>query len=111
MTRIQNIVIATLRALPHVTINTAAAITYEYCRRDVTGHVTGCAFDNMEPCEATRYGLGGDRFRDPFLNYIANAYEPKHPDLQREKFPERAIVDAVKLTTLPSRSAHDDDIL
>ncbi len=88
MTRIKNTVIATLCVLPLVTINSTEAITYEYCRRDVTGHMTGCSFDSMEQCEATRYGLGGDCFRDTFLNYNynANAYEPKHPDLRREKF-------------------------
>ena len=38
----------------------------EYCRLD-TDHMTGCGFSSMEQCEATRYGLGGDCFRDPFL--------------------------------------------
>lgn len=55
----------------------------EYCRMD-TDHMTGCAFSTMEQCEATRYGLGGDCFRDPSLkdNGTANinrnvyAYSP-----------------------------------
>jgi hypothetical protein len=88
MTRIENIVIAALCVLPLVAINSTEARAYEYCRTDVTGHVTSCSFDNMEECNAMRDGIGGDCFRNPFLNYNynANAYEPKHPDLRREKF-------------------------
>jgi Protein of unknown function (DUF3551) len=56
----------------------------EYCRQD-TDHMTGCGFSSMEQCEATRSGLGGDCFRDPFLkdnstatiNRNAYAYSPR----------------------------------
>lgn len=58
----------------------------EYCRMD-TDHMTGCGFSSMEQCEATRYGLGGDCFRDPFkdnstassnLNAYAYSARPTH---------------------------------
>ncbi|WP_407179129.1 DUF3551 domain-containing protein [Bradyrhizobium sp. STM 3562] len=39
----------------------------EYCRQDVTGHMTSCGFDTMEQCKATSAGIGGDCFRDPWL--------------------------------------------
>jgi hypothetical protein len=40
-----------------------------------TDHMTGCGFSSVEQWEATRYGLGGDCFRDPFLkgNSTANS--------------------------------------
>src|SRR5437660_8091309 len=40
----------------------------DFCRRDVTGHMTGCGFDNMAQCQAASSGLGGDCFADPFKN-------------------------------------------
>ena len=43
-----------------------AARAGEYCRMD-NDHMTSCSFSSMEQCEATRYGLGGDCFRDPSL--------------------------------------------
>ena len=51
----------------------------EFCRRDVTGHMTSCGFDSMEQCQATAAGIGGDCFRDPFLSESSNAfaYHPK----------------------------------
>ena len=56
----------------------------EYCRLD-TDHMTGCGFSSMEQCEATRSGLGGDCFGDPWLsdnstatiNRNAYAYSPR----------------------------------
>jgi uncharacterized protein DUF3551 len=39
----------------------------EFCRTDVTGHMTGCGYDNMEQCQAASSGIGGDCFRDPHL--------------------------------------------
>jgi hypothetical protein len=70
--------IAVLRAatIPAATFAAAIAIgalfapptarAGEYCRLD-TDHMTGCGFSSMEQCEATRSGLGGECFRDPFL--------------------------------------------
>src|SRR2546421_1129707 len=58
----------------------------DFCRRDVTGHMTGCGFDNMAQCQAASSGLGGDCFADPFKNNSqsaqnggrnAFAYQPK----------------------------------
>ena len=51
----------------------------EFCRRDVTGHMKGCGFSNMEQCQAASAGIGGDCFRDPFLDDSGNAlaYHPK----------------------------------
>jgi Protein of unknown function (DUF3551) len=39
----------------------------EFCRTDVTGHMTGCGFSSMEQCQAASSGIGGDCFRDPNL--------------------------------------------
>jgi Protein of unknown function (DUF3551) len=51
----------------------------EFCRRDVTGHMTGCGFDSMEQCQAASAGVGGECFRDPYRtdNSNALAYQPK----------------------------------
>ena len=53
----------------------------EFCRRDVTGHMTSCGFDSMEQCQASSAGVGGDCFRDPSLSDSKNAYgyHPKPP--------------------------------
>jgi hypothetical protein len=47
--------------------------------------MTDCGFSSMEQCEATRSGIGGECFRDPFLkdnstatiNRNAYAYSPR----------------------------------
>jgi Protein of unknown function (DUF3551) len=66
-----------------------AARAGEYCRLD-TDHMTGCGFSSTEQCEATRSGLGGDCFRDPFLkgntatiNRSAYAYSPRPSHRER----------------------------
>jgi hypothetical protein len=60
------VVAATLGAsLGAITASPAQA--GEYCRTDVTGHMTGCGFSNMEQCQAAASGIGGDCFRDPNL--------------------------------------------
>jgi hypothetical protein len=53
----------------------------EFCRTDVTGHMTSCGFESMAQCQAASAGIGGDCFRDPNLNDSKNAYayQPKHP--------------------------------
>jgi hypothetical protein len=48
----------------------------EFCRRDVTGHMTSCGFDTMAQCQAMSAGIGGDCFRDPFLNDEAFGADP-----------------------------------
>lgn len=45
----------------------------EFCRRDVTGHMTGCGYDSMDQCQAASSGMGGDCFRDPLLGDSSNA--------------------------------------
>jgi len=72
---------AALFALPVISIGSTAANAYDYCRRDVTGHITGCGFDTMEQCEWMRSGIGGDSFGDPFLagSSSAYAYKPRYP--------------------------------
>jgi hypothetical protein len=57
------------------------AIAGEFCRQDVTGHMTSCGFNTMEQCKAMSAGIGGDCFRDPFLNDNRNAfaYQPNAP--------------------------------
>ena len=52
----------------------SAASAGEYCRTDVTSHVTSCSFSTLEQCQATSSGRGGDCGRDPFLAYPTNAY-------------------------------------
>lgn len=56
----------------------------EFCRQDVTGHMTGCGYSSMEQCQAASSGVGGDCFRDPNLGNSASnnsgnalAYQPK----------------------------------
>jgi Protein of unknown function (DUF3551) len=50
-----------------------AAHAGEYCRTDVTGHMTSCPYDTMEQCHMTAQGMGGDCFRDPHLPANANS--------------------------------------
>ena len=49
----------------------------EYCRTDITAHMTSCPYSTMEQCKMTQLGMGGDCFRDPNLpgspGYIGNA--------------------------------------
>ena len=70
-------------------LTTSTASAGEFCRQDVTGHMTSCPFASMEQCQAASAGIGGDCFRDPKLaasqtdNHNAFAYQPnvrvKHP--------------------------------
>jgi Protein of unknown function (DUF3551) len=70
-------------------LTTGTATAGEFCRQDVTGHMTSCPFASLEQCQAASAGIGGDCFRDPKLaasqtdNHNAFAYQPnarvKHP--------------------------------
>jgi hypothetical protein len=75
-------------------LTTSTATAGEFCRQDVSGHMTSCGFSSMEQCQAASAGIGGDCFRDPNLaansnnnqtsNHNALAYQPdarvtKHP--------------------------------
>ena len=64
-----------------VALNSTVASAWDYCRTDVTGHMKGCSFTNMDQCLALRSGIGGDCYRDPFLPPAPNvaeayAYQP-----------------------------------
>jgi hypothetical protein len=74
-------------ALDAMTGNPANA--KEFCRQDVTGHMTSCGFDTMEQCKAMSAGIGGDCFRDPFLkdNHNAFAYQPNPPHPKNRAHP------------------------
>jgi hypothetical protein len=56
-----------------------AASAAEFCRMDVSGHMTSCGFDSMAQCQAASAGIGGDCFRDPYLSDSKNAYA-YHPE-------------------------------
>jgi hypothetical protein len=75
---------ALLAAIAFAAITTPDASAAEFCRRDVTGHMTGCGFTSMEQCQAASAGIGGDCFRDPNLNDSKNAYA-YHPESPRSK--------------------------
>ena len=56
----------------------------EFCRTDITGHMTGCGFDSLAQCQAASAGIGGDCFRDPSLSDSKNAYA-YHPESPRSR--------------------------
>ncbi len=67
-------------------LSTGGATAGEFCRQDVTGHMTGCGYATFEQCQAASAGIGGDCFRDPWLASKPNgipanayAYSPKAP--------------------------------
>jgi uncharacterized membrane protein len=63
---------------------TTPASAAEFCRQDVTGHMTGCGFTTMEQCQAASAGIGGDCFRDPNLSNSKDAYA-YHPESPRSR--------------------------
>ena len=62
----------------------APASAAEFCRTDVTGHMTSCGFDSVAQCQAASAGIGGDCFRDPSLSDSKNAYA-YHPESPRSR--------------------------
>jgi hypothetical protein len=58
-----------------------SAIAGDYCRTDVTGHMTSCSYTTLAQCQAMSSGIGGDCFRDPKLSDNSNAlaYQPNAP--------------------------------
>jgi hypothetical protein len=70
---------------------TTPASAAEFCRTDVTGHMTSCSYTSLEQCHAASAGIGGDCFRDPSLNESNNAnakanayaYHPESPRSRR----------------------------
>ncbi|MEA2820949.1 MAG: hypothetical protein QOJ86_2953 [Bradyrhizobium sp.] len=79
---------AALFAAIAVAAMTAPASAAEFCRTDVTGHMTSCSYTSLEQCHAASAGIGGDCFRDPSLgdsnNANANAYA-YHPESSRSR--------------------------
>jgi hypothetical protein len=78
---------ALLAALAFGAMTTPDASAAEFCRTDVTGHMTSCSYTSMEQCQASSAGIGGDCFRDPNLNDSNNsnayAYHPESPHARR----------------------------
>ena len=64
----------------------------EFCRQDVTGHMTSCGFDTMEQFKAASAGIGGDFFRDPSLNNSRDAfgYQPNSSHPKKAARPRRS---------------------
>ena len=64
-------------------MGTTSATAGEFCRQDVTGHMTSCGYSSMAQCQAMSAGIGGDCFRDPNLGSSnpgnAFAHAPKAP--------------------------------
>ena len=67
------LVAATLGAIAGA-MSTSPAQAGEYCRTDVSGHMTSCPYDSMEQCQAAASGIGGDCFRDPKLSGSGASY-------------------------------------
>jgi uncharacterized membrane protein len=74
---------ALLAAIAFAAMITPASAA-EFCRRDVTGHMTSCGFESMAQCQAASAGIGGDCFRDPSLSDSKNAYA-YHPESPRSR--------------------------
>jgi hypothetical protein len=74
---------ALLAALAFGAMTTTDASAAEFCRTDVTGHMTSCSYVSLAQCQAASAGIGGDCFRDPYLNDSKNAnayaYHPEQP--------------------------------
>jgi hypothetical protein len=70
-------------------MTTPGASAGEFCRSDVTGNMTSCPYASLAQCQAASAGIGGDCFRDPFLNDSKNgnanayAYHPEQPRSKR----------------------------
>jgi Protein of unknown function (DUF3551) len=81
--------IVAIAALGAMSGNQASAA--EFCRQDVTGHMTSCGFDTMEQCKAASAGIGGDCFRDPSLNNSRDAfgYQPNSSHPKKAARPRR----------------------
>jgi hypothetical protein len=75
---------ALLAAIAFGAMTTPDASAAEFCRTDVTGHMTSCGFESMAQCQAASAGIGGDCFRDPYLSDSKNAYA-YHPESPRSR--------------------------
>jgi hypothetical protein len=75
---------ALLAAVAFGAMTTSGASAAEFCRTDVTGHMTSCGFESMAQCQAASAGIGGDCFRDPSLGDSKDAYA-YHPESPRSR--------------------------
>jgi hypothetical protein len=75
---------ALLAAIAFGAMTTPDASAAEFCRMDVSGHMTSCGFDSMAQCQAASAGIGGDCFRDPSVSDSRNAYA-YHPASPRSR--------------------------
>jgi hypothetical protein len=75
---------ALLAALAFAALTTPGVSAAEFCRTDVTGHMTSCPYESMAQCQAASAGIGGDCFRDPNLSDSNNAYA-YHPASPRSR--------------------------
>ena len=71
-------------------LGASSASAADYCRTDVTGHMTSCSYTSLEQCQAMSSGIGGDCFRDPKLGNAgalngssAFAYQPNAPQVTK----------------------------
>ena len=75
---------ALLAAISFGAMIASDASAAEFCRTDVSGHMTSCGFTSMAQCQAASSGIGGDCFRDPSLSDSKNAYA-YHPESPRSR--------------------------
>src|SRR5882757_7488029 len=77
---------------------TAPASAAEFCRTDVTGHMTSCSYESLAQCQAASSGMGGDCFRDPTLGDSKNAYayHPGSPRSRRGSHPAGKAPDTIR---------------
>jgi hypothetical protein len=85
---------ALLAAVAFAAMTTPDASAAEFCRQDVTGHMTSCGFESMAQCQAASAGVGGDCFRDPSLGDSKDAYA-YHPESPRSRSGSHAAGKAV----------------
>jgi hypothetical protein len=71
-------------------MGTGSATAAEFCRKDVTGHMTSCGFSTMQQCKDASAGIGGDCFRDPWLGNSQNAGNPGSAFAYAPKAPKAA---------------------
>jgi len=76
---------ALLAAISFGAMIASDASAAEFCRTDVSGHMTSCGFTSMAQCQAASAGIGGDCFRDPWLNDTKNAYASSHQKSPRSR--------------------------
>ena len=67
----------------------------EFCRQDVTGHMTSCGYSTMQQCKDTSAGIGGDCFRDPKLGSSNPSNAFAMANRRRPRSGERGLAEAI----------------